>query len=239
MQSLIFPIVRLQTKYWLPFLLVAVALGCSAEGDTTARTQTSDDTATGAAPVTSTALAPATTGCRLGELEAADHVSARCLFYDVYGLELAHVALQLAFGLRHPDRGTWHAAATWYQIPWSFDYIGPTPCRLTSSSVPLTLEYMLPRWKPPGRVDPAAVAEWNRYLGRLWEHERGHARNALAAAREIQSMLARLPAAPDCPRLELNAQAAADRILDRWNRENDAYDEATDGGAKTGAVLNP
>ena len=252
---------RFRAKFWLPFLLVAVSLGCSARAETTARTETSDGTATGVAPVTSTALAPTTTGqgpvtstgqgtttttdqsrskaCRLGKLEARDPVSARCVFYDVYGLELAHVALQIAFGVRHPHRGTWHAASTEWHVSWSFGSVGPTPCRLTSPTVRLTLEYTLPRWKAPGRVDPAAVTEWNRYLGRLWQHERGHARTGLAAARDIRSALAGLSAAPDCRRLELKANATARRIFDRWDRKNVAYDEATDGGAATGAVLIP
>ena len=250
---------RFRAKYWLPFLLVAVLLGCSAEAETTARTETSDGTATGVAPVTPATLAPATTdqepvtstgqgttttldesrskACRLGKLEARDYVSARCLFYDVYGLELAHVALQLDSGVRAPDSGAWWTALTGWGVSWSFRYIGPTPCRLGAGSVHLTVVYAMPRWKPPGRVDPAAVTEWNRYLERLWEHERGHARNGLAAARDIRSMAAGLSAAPDCRRLESEANAAAERIIDRWEREDVAYDDATDHGAATGAVL--
>jgi len=212
-------IVRFRAKSWLPFLLVAVSLGCSAEAETP-RTDHSRSKE-----------------CRLGELEARDHVSARCVFYDVHGSNLAGIPAQLQFGVR--DGGAWWAALTRLNVSWSFRYIGPTPCRLTSPSVRLTLEYVLPRWKPPGRVDPADVAEWNRYLERVWEHERGHARNGLAAVRDVQSALTRLPAAPDCRRLESEAHATARRVVDRWKRTDVAYDEATDHGEATGAVLNP
>lgn len=245
LQSLIFPIVRLRTKYWLPSLLVAVSLGCSAEAETTARTETTDGTATGVAPVTPPTLAPTTTtdqstrskACRLGELEARIHVSARCVFYDVYGATLAKVASQLN-GVRD-DNGTWSAALMRKTVSWSGRNVGPTPCRLTSVSVRLTVEYTLPRWKPPRGVDPAAVAAWNRYLERLWQHERGHTRNGLGAARDVRSTLTRLPAAPDCRRLESVANKTVWRIIDRWKRQDVAYDSATDHGAATGAVLIP
>ena len=165
-------------------------------------------------------------------------MSARCVLYDVHGT-LAGVPAQLDFGVRDPDGGAWWTALTWWHVSWSARATGPTPCRLTSSSVRLRVEYTMPRWKPSGRVDPADVAEWNRYLERVWEHERGHARKGLAAARDIRSMFAGLSVAPDCRSLELKSNAAAQRIADRWKREDDAYDAATDHGQATGAVLNP
>jgi len=155
LQSLIFPIVRFRAKCWLPFLLVAVSLGCSAEAETTARTETSDGTSTGVAPVTPAALAPTTTGqepttstgqgtttftdqpriqggCRLGKLKARDHVSARCVFYDVNGPTLGFVANELAFGVRDPDGGTWHAAMTSLDPSWSFPTV-PTDLAVRAS----------------------------------------------------------------------------------------------------------
>lgn len=166
-------------------------------------------------------------------------VDARESFYDVTGATAAALrAGMLRRGLTAASGRPVFGRHDW-RVRWTYR-TAPTigGCELRDIRVQLTLETIMPRWRPPGDAPPALVAEWEEFVGALDTHERGHRGLSLEAGREAARAL-RSHASGTCAGLGRQASAAAQRVVETYRDRNRAYDDSTRHGATQGAVWPP
>ena len=124
-------------------------------------------------------------------------------------------------------------AYTEYRIAWQFTM---TPkdgsCRAHDMNVDLDVKMLLPRWDKPAKVAPELVRTWERFSAVLREHEDGHHRIAVAAAKEVRRRLGQRMRADRCETLEARLTDIANGVLAEYRRRQAGYDDQTDFGRK-------
>ena len=86
------------------------------------------------------------------------------------------------------------------------------------------------RWDPPPDVEPEVIEAVGAAQARLLAHERDHQTLNLLGAMDIADALRDRPVSTSCERLEAEANAAGNRILDDLRTVNRGFDAVTKGG---------
>jgi predicted secreted Zn-dependent protease len=124
---------------------------------------------------------------------------------------------------------------TRWRVEWRFNTLQTSSgCVCTSFSTTTTITTTLPRWSPSANILPQTKEQWTRYFTNLAQHEAGHARLGLAAAKEIQKSIADITAQPDCARLQITINEQADKIVADYREREKEYDRRTVHGTKVG-----
>ena len=171
------------------------------------------------------AAAPADKPERPGQVER----NVRTQYYDVEG-RTARELLQ-ALRAKRPDD---YFGETAYQI--SFEYRTRRQgnlCTLVDPVVRLEVVMTLPRWQPGHGVSQVLKQDWAHFIRRLEQHEGQHLRLAEQGAQEVQNVLA--TAQGSCATLGTFVGERAQRIMERYDRLNRAYDTRTENGMYEGA----
>lgn len=153
-------------------------------------------------------------------------------FYPVVGRTIRDLA-----GQANQAADGWTAYAGW-DTDWQFWWqASGSSCDVTRGEVELQARITYPAWDPPEGVAPAVVARWARFIADLTTHELGHITIALQGADAIDELLDAGSSAPTCEQVEREANRAASRLHDRFERLNARYDEVTDHGLAQGTGL--
>jgi predicted secreted Zn-dependent protease len=124
---------------------------------------------------------------------------------------------------------------TEYRIAWKFSMtLKNGVCRARDVDVDLDVVMRLPRWDPPARAPKRLLDTWNQFATVLREHEDGHHRLAIAAAREVQRKLRARTSAPSCEAVKIRLNAIANDVLRKYREKQLAYDLDTDYGRAQG-----
>ena len=163
-------------------------------------------------------------------------VRSRVRRYEISGSS----ALELRDGMdrlgpKDPVYGTPYAGFTRWRIEWSYDYATAAGCAVDGVVVAVRIDIVMPRWRDARNGPAELAAAWRRFIAALRRHEEGHAAIARRGARRIARRLEALRTFPSCARLELAADAAAERILEETRRAERAYDRRTGHGDTQGA----
>lgn len=159
--------------------------------------------------------------------------------FPVHGTTIEDVATWLDVGVGDRLTQNFHAY-TRYDARFRYFWKGPTPgVELTSVEIMFFVRTALPAWVDCLGASPHDAAEWERYLGALSNHERGHERIGLAAkatlVQRIETIVGRVFASPDEAASCLE-HIKAD-VMRMGSACDKAYDDASNHGAKEGAVL--
>jgi predicted secreted Zn-dependent protease len=127
---------------------------------------------------------------------------------------------------------------TEYRIAWKVSMtLKDGICRASNADVNLDVIMRLPSWHPPAGVSKRLLEIWKRFSQILREHEDGHHRLAIAAAREVERALRARTRAVTCKALETRLNARANKVLARYREKQLAYDLDTDYGRAQGTGL--
>ena len=97
---------------------------------------------------------------------------------------------------------------------------------------------LLPRWTPPPGVNAGLLRNWERFSEVLREHEDGHHRIAVAAAKEVRRKLGGRVKAGDCRTVEARMNEIANDVLQEYRRKQAEFDRKTDyGRVHTAGIL--
>lgn len=150
----------------------------------------------------------------------------------------AHPSLGRALSQASPIRvgSTVYHGYTRWEVRWRFWWHTTADglCHITRVQTRADGEITLPRLR---HATAAQRAKFERYLGPLQAHERGHFELARQAAREIDQGIAGLPPMRDCRALEARANALGHEHLRRAQATERAYDRRTGHGRTQGAWL--
>jgi predicted secreted Zn-dependent protease len=124
---------------------------------------------------------------------------------------------------------------TEYRIAWKFSMrLKDGVCRADNVAVDLDVTMQLPSWDPPAGVAPELIATWDRFSDLLREHEDGHHRLAIAAAREVRRKLRARAKASSCEDLKAKLNDRANQVLREYRERQQEYDLETDYGRAQG-----
>jgi predicted secreted Zn-dependent protease len=136
------------------------------------------------------------------------------------------------------DTGIPGDAYTEYRVAWRFSMrMNDGVCRADHVVVDLDVTMQLPRWDPPAGVSPQLIDTWKRFSKVLREHEDGHHRLAIAAAKEVRRRLEARIRAPGCERLKAKLNERANEVLREYRERQHQYDLDTDYGRARGTPL--
>lgn len=130
-------------------------------------------------------------------------------------------------------------AYTEYRIAWQFSMAFKSgSCRAEDVNVDLDVTMLLPRWEQPASVSPELIQTWDRFSAVLREHEDGHHRIAIAAAKDVRRALGKRVRAASCDTLKARLNDAANAVLSDYRSKQADYDARTDFGRnQTGGLL--
>ena len=158
-------------------------------------------------------------------------------YYDVTGSSYGAVRSALDRLGPKDEAGKPFDAFTKWGVSYEWKYLQTaTSCTLTAFGSTLDVEILLPRWVQPS-AEPELASRWNEYLLALTRHERGHAWFGRRAAEAIELEVRQIGPEPTCDALGDAVRRNADRVIERFRREERDYDHTTRHGAAQGAVF--
>ncbi|MBC2661621.1 DUF922 domain-containing protein [Novosphingobium flavum] len=148
------------------------------------------------------------------------------VYYDVAGRDAATIRAAMD-RLRpiDPADGQPYDALTSWRIDWRWDGNGRGQCDLGTTRVIFSATITFPRLDPAG-VPPTVLAEWNRFVRGLREHELQHVRHAMERLPEID----RAVRTATCE----TANARGEAVLERIRARDRAFDAETRHGLASG-----
>lgn len=124
-------------------------------------------------------------------------------------------------------------AYTEYRIAWQASMtFKEGSCRAHDVNVDLDVTMRLPRWEKPADASPDLVRSWEAFSAVLRDHEDGHHRLAIAAAKEVRRRLGKRLQASSCEILKVRLNDIANAALLEYRNKQQDYDEQTDHGRK-------
>jgi predicted secreted Zn-dependent protease len=180
--------------------------------------------------------APVLTGAR-GEraAEPAIEVTIDERFYEVDGTTPWDLnrALRRNGPRDDADERSWHGA-TDFALRYRYEPAASTDgCHAADARVQVELVTTLPEW-PDRDSAPAWLREdWDLFLSRLREHERGHQRIAIELGQELLRGVEELRAS-DCEALRIQARRLAMTFQTEGHLEHESFDRQTGHGLAAG-----
>jgi len=158
-------------------------------------------------------------------------------YYDVRGRTYAELMLDLKRAAPRVDGnmyvGETRAPMRWR---WQVERVGSS-CEIRDVSVSVSAKIRLPRWTPPTDVEPGLIAEWQRFVKALENHEAGHKDISARAGDEIVRRVSGMSG--QCASLDVLANNTAKAIVASARHEQLAYDDDTLHGLKQGTSFRP
>lgn len=172
----------------------------------------------------------------LAEPLARMHVS----YYYIGGASATVLAAQLDQNGPKDEDGKRRAGKTRWDVQWQFNHIqeGET-CSIKDVAIAVGIAQNLPKWRGEDKQEGggALKARWRKFQEALKRHEEGHKEHGMKAAAEIEKVLLAIRPASNCEDLGKAANAAGERVIEKYRKLDSDYDRSTDHGRKQGVTL--
>lgn len=128
---------------------------------------------------------------------------------------------------------------THWNVKWNFKWKRKNGiCYITKVNTSLTITYTMPRIAKDYDVAQPVRQSFSNYYNSLLNHEKGHMKSGLYAARDIEKALLNLGSFKRCDKLDETANATANKIVKKYNRRDTEYDRKTNHGKTEGVDIN-
>lgn len=159
-------------------------------------------------------------------------------YRDVGGATEDELVASLKSVATADEKGHRFAGDTHWQLRWNFRVESAgDDCRVASIATEVDIHTTLIRWNPPRNAKPALVKKWNAFADALRKHEDGHRDIAVAAAREVDDRVGKVPSASDCTKLKRTLEQTADGVVKDYREKEHSYDVTTMHGRAQGATF--
>ena len=164
--------------------------------------------------------------------------SFRIEYFDIRGMTARELRADLKRLGPVGETGVRGDGYTEYRIAWRFSMkLKQGVCRAHHAEVDLDVTMQLPRWDKPAGVSTQLAETWDRFSEVLREHEDGHHRLAVSAAREVRRKLKARVKAANCEALKSKVNATANEVLSEYREKQLQYDLKTDYGRGQGTNI--
>ena len=134
-------------------------------------------------------------------------------------------------GKRQPSKTRWDV-----QWKYNHDQVGVT-CGVRDVMVAVGIAQNIPRWRGENKSSGPLATRWKKFSEAVKRHEAVHKDHGMKAAAEIESALQGLKPASNCVDLDKAANAAGERIIQKYRELDAEYDRRTAHGRKEGVSL--
>jgi predicted secreted Zn-dependent protease len=136
------------------------------------------------------------------------------------------------------EDGKHQPSKTRWDVQWKFnhDQQGET-CGAKDVAVMVGIAQNLPKWSGGDKGPQALRKRWDRFAEALQRHEDKHKDHGIKAGAEIEAALLALKPAANCEDLDKAANAAGEKVIEKYRKLDRDYETATDHGRKQGASL--
>ena len=173
-----------------------------------------------------------------GQALAEPLTRAHTSFYYVSGSSATVLAAQLDQKGPVGEDGKRYAAKTRWDVQWKFnhDQKGET-CGVKDVAVAVGIAQNLPKWGGEDKGPDALRKRWDKFADALKRHEDQHREHGMKAGEEIEAALLAVKPASNCEDLDKAANAAGEKIIEKYRGRDQEFDRSTDHGRKQGARL--
>jgi predicted secreted Zn-dependent protease len=134
-------------------------------------------------------------------------------------------------GNRHPARTRW-------DIKWKLQPAQHgTTCAMDAVAVVIGIAQTLPKWRGEDKGPASLKARWGKFIESLQRHEQVHKQHGMQAGRDIEAALRAVEPSSNCEALESRADQAAQEIVSKYQKLDEAYDRETAYGRTEGGTL--
>jgi predicted secreted Zn-dependent protease len=159
-------------------------------------------------------------------------------YYYIEGGSAAVLAGQMdKAGPVGPD-GEHHPARTKWEVQWKFkrEQQG-VACVIGDAAVVVGVAQMFPKWRGEAKGPSALRSRWKQFEDALRSHEDRHKQHAIQAGKDIEAAIRSAKPAGNCEDLDTAANAAAEKIVEKYRKLDEDYDRKTRYGGTEGAAL--
>lgn len=168
--------------------------------------------------------------------QAAVHLEDRVEHYMISGSTPADLRRDMNAKGPQGTEGRRFDGYTRWHVSWRYQYQKAAGhCAIASISTHVKVTMTLPRWRNEESANSSVRQQWRHYLTALEQHEQGHRRHGIDAAKEVDHAIGSMPPAANCDALGANANALGMGILRKYNQLDLDYDRDTRHGATQGA----
>lgn len=206
--------------------------------DAAGKTHFSDAPAKGSVTVTPSTTSIAKADKKASRYSDSADVDVRYNYYDAIPLSRQQLLPVLLQASPVTSEGKKYIGHTDWLLNWHYTTgMQNGLCRIASVKTRVTITYIMPRLGNSPAIPRDVTDKFNGFYARLMAHEEGHADNGVFAAREIESVLARLPGQAECSSLQSTTQQTANAIIEKYKQKDKDYDRITGHGRTQGATL--
>jgi predicted secreted Zn-dependent protease len=159
-------------------------------------------------------------------------------YYYVAGSSATVLAAQLDQKGPLGEDGRRYPAKTRWDVQWKFnhDQQGET-CGVKDVTVAVGVAQNLPKWSGEDKGPDALRKRWAKFAEALRKHEDEHKSHGMKAGEEIEAVLAAIKPASNCEDLDKAANAAGEKVIEKYRKRDQELDRSTEHGRKQGATL--
>jgi len=159
-------------------------------------------------------------------------------YYYVEGASATVLSTQIEARGPAMEDGTRRPGKTSWDVQWKLNHLreGDT-CGIQHVAVAVVVAQTLPKWGNEDAGAAALKARWKKFSDAVRQHEDKHLEFARQAGVEVEAALLAMKPASNCEDLDRAANAAAEQLIEKYRKDDAAYERATDHGRKQGATL--
>ncbi len=169
---------------------------------------------------------------------ASPSINIKTSYYAVQGNDASSIQQSIQQNGPLGKNGERYHAVTSWNAQWSYRWLETGPlCRLTDVEVSIDVEYLLPQLASTEDIEKSYKIHWDKYFKALYKHEKQHKDFGVQAAIELEKELLAIKNQQACQKLDNKISATAQKVLDKYNRLEKEFDQATSHGINQGVKL--
>lgn len=158
--------------------------------------------------------------------------------YYIYPTSLANLEKELINKSPIKENKITFLGKTDWRVTWQYSWaIQNKRCRVTSVKTNVDVVFTAPAI-PTNFVPPLEVkTAFSKFYSVLMTHENNHLTSGLNAAREIESSFYNIASSDNCVHIKSDTDELGKKIIEKYNRRDIDYDNATNHGETEGASI--
>lgn len=158
--------------------------------------------------------------------------------YPVTGINIDEIKNSLLTNGIHDAYGNVFTANTNPTFAWKYKFAkSKSGCSIKSVDIEVQISYKMPELTDYKNLSDPDKAEWDRYYTATYQHEQGHAKLSLEAAKEIEWEATNIIPKESCGEMARTANMIISNIFTHHEQKNLAYDNKTGHGTTQGAMF--
>lgn len=160
-------------------------------------------------------------------------------YYEIYPTTKQDLAREMLKRSPAVKNGNTFSGYTSWHVSWNFNWKKRDGfCKITKVKTKLNVLYTMPRLLKSQKVENEVRESFEDYYSALFEHEKGHMKFGLLAAKDIEKAILNLGALKSCNALENSANTVGKKIIRKYNKLEREYDIETNHGKRDGVDIN-